>query len=968
MKQHAWWVRRSWGIAVGTAVTAAVTIAHLAGALRTLELASLDVGFRYFGHIDADNRIVLIDVDDPTIKQVGRWPWPRRRFADMIRILHEAGAAVIAVDIVWSEPQARRIDHPLLSADADVDPPQITYGEVTIDEAIHDDDELADAIRQAGNVYLAMFDPLTAPGAESPDQSNALFVSLVRVLVNNYALNTEEIAGLLRSPAAEIEPLLPKAKRSAARLLARDYLAHHPDAAFAAFYRNVFAGRPLDRLSPDRQELLRGYRTEQAARHVLHDAPPVPPALQPHIRRAWTETFPLDKLARAAKGVGIVTFEPDPADGVLRDLPLVADVRGRIVPHLGFAVACDQLGIDLRSLRAIGPGLLSFVSADATRRWQAPLNAGGKTLINWHIDRNNPRWLNSFHHVSATRVMEVAMNRRAIQANLDYYGWMMTDAVELLYKDDSHGLAKYADLIRQRHDARRRRQPPDPAVHDAILAIEQNAVNWLEYMRREITGVEPQDADEAAYFERIRTLHDQLFTGKLHDEIDRIDRKLRRRNEELMAKLREPIDGKVCFVGYTATAIADTVNSPVFDDMPGVLAHANLLNTILQNRFPRVSSPTLGAVLIIATGLFVTLVTSRHGPRVSLISLLALLVVVLVPAAIVVNLSAYFTLGAAAAAGGVFIAWAFVTLYRQVIEQRQKRQIARSLARQTSPAIAARIARGASETDLDPQPADVTCYFSDLQGFTTLSERMGAEGTKEVLNRYLAAMSGVLLARRGSSKFMGDGIFAYFNAPIWPCEDHVGAACEGALECLAALETLKTTQADGPFAGELASLIMRAGIHTGPAFAGSYGSGERAEYTCIGDTVNVAARLESANKAFSTRTLVSQAVRDAVEERYAFRCLGALQVKGKTRALTVFELLGRVGEVPPDGLEYAEAFAKAVVLFGARNWDQAEQALDRCAERRADDPAITIYRNEIHRLRERPLSPDWNQAIVLTAK
>jgi len=913
MARAEWLRRRVWGLVVGVTVTAAVMIAHLAGLLDRPVLALLDLGFRHVNRVKADERIVLIDIDDTAIETIGRWPWPRRRFAELIDTLHESGAKVIAMDIVFSEPMPPRFEHPALSEHYDVDRPRTVLGEVRPADAVRDDDELAEAIRRAGNVYLAMFSRIILPGAQIYTES--------------------------ASPEDA-------------------FLASHPDASFEQYLAVALPGQDTENRSPQREKLLRAYRAARAMMSAVHGRPQVRGDVAGRIPRSWDLTLPLDKLAAAARGSAFVTFEPDWQDGVVRHIPTVIVVGDRLVPHLAMAVACDLLDVDLGSAAWVD-GFLAFADRAGQRRWRIPLNAEGKTLLNWHIAPRNPQWWSSFTHVPVTRVMEVPLNRAAMHENERLLGLTMAQAVQERFGDDHGGYAEYEALVRRRNES------GDESGLAAIEAVEKQTLDWLAFVTRETQDVAPKDEPEVAQFALYRDLHDKLVKGTLREEVRRKNERLEARNAELMAELGDRLRDKVCFVGYTATAIADTVNTPVFADMPGVLVHANLLNSFLHNQFPRMSSPAWGAAMIAVSGLLITLLTCSRGPWVSLSGVGILIAVVLLLGLIPFRASLYYLTGIAGAVFAVFVSWAFITLYRQVVEQRQTRRIARSLARQTSPAIAAQIARGATEADFAPRPAHVTCYFSDLQGFTPLSEAIGPEGTKEVLNRYLGAMSEVLLRHRGTSKFMGDGIFAYFNAPIWPCSDHAVAGCEAALDCLDALANLKREQAGGAFAGEFESLVMRAGLHTGPVFAGWYGSGDRAEYTCIGDTVNLAARLEPVNKVLRTRILVSEACREEAGDRYEFRCLGRIQVKGRRRAAMVYELLGRKGAVGAAQLEYAEAFAEAIFLFRRHRWEDARRAFDRCTRLRADDPAVDLYNTQIERFREEPPPADWEPAVEL---
>jgi adenylate cyclase len=308
-------------------------------------------------------------------------------------------------------------------------------------------------------------------------------------------------------------------------------------------------------------------------------------------------------------------------------------------------------------------------------------------------------------------------------------------------------------------------------------------------------------------------------------------------------------------------------------------------------------------------------------------------------------------------------------MIRYLVTDRQRRRFSKAVAQYVSPAMARRIGESNSNLSFAPGEAVVSCLFSDLAGFTRLSEKLGPAGTRAVLNPYLESMSSALHRHNALiNKFMGDGIFAFFNPPILPCPAHEIAACEAALDSRKALAELIARHAGTPLAESFGQLAMRMGIASGRVFVGDYGSESKLDYTCVGDVVNLAARLESANKQFGTAILVSGPTRVAAGTRFLFRHLGMVRVQGQARGEAIYELLGRRGEV--DGIleAHAELFDHAVLAFSSRDWTEAVTGFEECLQYRPDDLAAQRYLPIIRHCRQNPPPDDWSGIVELTEK
>jgi adenylate cyclase len=352
----------------------------------------------------------------------------------------------------------------------------------------------------------------------------------------------------------------------------------------------------------------------------------------------------------------------------------------------------------------------------------------------------------------------------------------------------------------------------------------------------------------------------------------------------------EAFRNRVVFVGVTATGVPDIRATPLAPHDPGVLIHATILDNLLQGDYLRRApawaqrAAVAGAALGVA--LPVALLTSVVGAAAAgLLSLLA------IAAAITAAFAAgvWLELAAPLAAGGIAFAGALGAGY--LVEGRDKRRVRELFGRYVSPAYVARLAEQPDTLKLGGERVPLTVLFSDIRGFTSLSERLPAEEVIRLLNQYLDAMAEVVFRHDGTiDKFMGDAVMAFWGAPV-PVADHARRAMDAALDMSAELDRLNM---EWNAAGDASTLRMGIGIHTGEAVVGNIGSlARKLDYTAIGDTVNLASRLEGLNKEYGTTILVSDVTAAAGGEGYQLHDLGEARVKGKEREVAIYELCGR---------------------------------------------------------------------------
>ncbi len=278
--------------------------------------------------------------------------------------------------------------------------------------------------------------------------------------------------------------------------------------------------------------------------------------------------------------------------------------------------------------------------------------------------------------------------------------------------------------------------------------------------------------------------------------------------------------------------------------------------------------------------------------------------------------------------------------------------------------VVAELIHSNQEATLGAQRETLTILFSDIAGFTSVSEKLSPEQVVRLLERYLAGMSRVLVEHQCTiDKYIGDAVMGFWGAPK-PVVDHEIKACRAALGCLAMLKRERAAwEADG-----FPAIHARIGIHTGEVVVGNIGFEERLSYTIIGDDVNLASRLEGTNKFFETSILVSDATLSKTKGEFATRILGEIIVKGRQGAVRVHELVATAKDVTAEQRAFLDRFNAAWNHYAAKNFAVAFADFAKCADLRPGDRTTEIYRERCKRLLGEPPGKDWVPALEMSDK
>jgi len=306
---------------------------------------------------------------------------------------------------------------------------------------------------------------------------------------------------------------------------------------------------------------------------------------------------------------------------------------------------------------------------------------------------------------------------------------------------------------------------------------------------------------------------------------------------------------------------------------------------------------------------------------------------------------------------------------RMVEELRVKERIKDTFGKYVDPRIVAGLIEANPEED-HAERRVVTVFFSDIQGFTSISEQLTATAMVNLLNHYFAAATRCIRASNGIvDKYIGDAIMAFWSPPFSPGDSHAEAACLAALAQQEAIEDLKK---DMPnivgLRRNAPNLVVRMGIATGEVVVGTIGSPVSKSFTVIGDTVNLASRLEGVNKIYRTRLIISDDTLRLAQHAVEARELDLIAVAGKTEPVRIHELICAIGQMTPADAELGEAFAKALAAYRARQWDDAERLFRHCLVLRPSDGPSAVFIERIETLRREPPPQDWDGVWRFTHK
>jgi adenylate cyclase len=957
-----------------------------------LHQRSIDWRLTDRGPAPGSDRIAILAVDEKAVQQEGRWPWPRDRQARVIERALNFGAKSVSFDIVYSEPDEtsaipalHRLKHNLIMKPG-LNPEVLPMIDNELAQ-VDGDQTFANTLKtHADRMILGSF--FDSQNALIPGRQDFCYDAIFR-----------------RSKVANYW------KRESLPLMVID------DSNNRLGFPDVFKSKISDYLFYRENEASKAWFEEHKTvaskvKGQLEDLESVvAPELYPAIATLWinddveqTQSILEQVKPELASETGVrLLFSRFAAGFTKQEVASLVDSiqsQGNDYCHTFFTSKDELLNVDAfkKFWGNEEPTLALFNDFSWDKSWKGTLDtrqpANAKETLEQFIARlnaNSPRLgLSNAEHwvINIPKIAALTKHSGYFNAAVDTDGTIRRSYL-LVRSGDSYmpSIALKQFLIDQNYST--------------LVTVDANDTKDFENSRKVVKSFEILDNEKKTVM-RIPVAHDGSllinYAGaeKMFPHVSMADIltdtpkmfvKLKQkvpasgRWEDLDVEVdkKEFLKDKLLIAGATATGIYDLRLTPFQENFPGVETHANVLsNLLIENartsgtgRAPASAPGFLRAhpgeqramwVILVVLGITMAALLTYFGSIAGLgITICAL--------GGVYATDKYFFFNNGIVTTVIFpifeIFGSFISLtfYKYFTEERKKRELKGTFEKYVSPAIVAEVMSDPENIELGGKKMELTVMFSDVRGFTTISEKLDPRQLSDLLNSYLTPMTDLVFKNKGTlDKYMGDAIMAFWGAPIhFP--DHAKHAARCALQMI---ERLKVLQ-DEYRAKGLPNIDIGIGLNTGDMSVGNMGSETVRSYTVMGDSVNLGSRLEGINKEYGTRIITSEFTNKEIADTFVTREVDWVRVKGKAQPVRIFELIAE-GAPTPAITELLKHFTLGFQLYHERKFQGAIAAFNETLKINPDDAVSQLYVERCEDYLKEPPDENWDGVCTMTHK
>ncbi|MDY6968314.1 MAG: adenylate/guanylate cyclase domain-containing protein [Spirochaetota bacterium] len=653
--------------------------------------------------------------------------------------------------------------------------------------------------------------------------------------------------------------------------------------------------------------------------------------------------MPIPEFVKVAHAFGFVDRDPD-IDGTERRIRLIRFFEGRLYFQMGLVMLIDLCQVKMADIiiepgeRIVIPGAINPINHQK-EDIAIPIDEKGMMYINWA----GPGPLEkSFHHISFYALFEYPIVKD------DVYDYFDEQEIGSGKKERSN---LYGELDN--------RYSKFYASKDLSVKKE----NWqrIKEIRERIREIEKGYTKPIV--EQISRIKEELKTGK--DE--KLEQSLFDLNNYLTAinivLEVESLRDSTAVIGMTATGTQDLGVIPTYSEYMMVGTYPNIVNTIINKSFIIRVNDVINYILMFILSLLMGLITQHLGAR---MSLFIIAVSLFVANFIIISLFVFHNIwiDELGLTLSIFLPSSILTAIKFIREENQKRFIKHAFSHYLSPKVIDEIINEPDLLKLGGESRHLTIFFSDVAKFSTISEALEPVELVQLLNEYLSEMTDIILEYNGTvDKYEGDAIMAFFGAPQH-LPDHAARACFASIDMQMRLEEMRTEwRKQGKH-----ELLVRMGLNTGEAVVGNMGSRERMDYTVMGDAVNLASRLEGANKVYNTYSMISGNTYEEAKDHIEARPLDVIRVVGKDEPIQVYELMGRKGNLSADTLEMLDKYNKGLELFRERDWKKARSQFRAALRIINDDGPSKTYYERCYEFSVSPPPKNWDGVYKMKGK
>lgn len=425
------------------------------------------------------------------------------------------------------------------------------------------------------------------------------------------------------------------------------------------------------------------------------------------------------------------------------------------------------------------------------------------------------------------------------------------------------------------------------------------------------------------------------------------------------------LKGRSLIVGATAIGVYDLRTIPLEANYPGPEIHltmlANLFDQTFVKNFP--SEAQLFPYITLGIGIIFSFVWAYLGAVSSFVTLNILILLLLAIDFLLFKNNNIVLSGILIVMLYLFASNISITFYKYFTEEKKKKQLKSTFSKYVSPAVVDELLKSDENLKLGGRKQRMSVFFSDVRGFTTISEKLAPEELSRVLNLYLTPMTEIVFKNKGTlDKYIGDAVMAFFGAPIFDPK-HAAQACRCALE---SLEKLKVIQKE--FAQQnLPHIDIGIGINTGEMSVGNMGSNIVQNYTVMGDAVNLASRLEGITKEYGVRIVISETTFNDINDQFIAREIDKVKVKGKNLPVAIFELICEKNKLPGN-LDYLKSFEQGYQLYMKKDFKMAKTAFEEVLKLNPEDKVAKLYLHRCDDFIANPPDENWDGVYTMKTK